>query len=213
MEDTTETRVPAAFSAMLAGLQAGMVGALWMLAWLGVSAAWQHRGFWNSENLFATVFYGGDAVRSDFGSKTLAGLALYLLLYSLLGGIFAVALRGRLRSGRLTLAGILFSLGWFYISFHVLWKSAMPLVYLMYPDRQTVVGHLIFGVCIGRFPAHFPGRARKPAAPDALESAPPDALESAPPDTLESPPPEDAVLPESSQSAGPGPLSGPPVAP
>jgi hypothetical protein len=197
MEDTTDARVPAAFSAMLAGLQAGMVGALWMLAWLGVSAAWQNRGFWISENLFATAFYGGDAVRSDFGVKTLPGLALYLLLYSLLGGIFALALRGQARSGRLTLAGILFSLGWFYISFHVLWKSAMPLVYLLYPDRPTVVGHLIFGACIGRFPAHYPGRTNKPVAPDALESAPPG----------------DAVQPEGPQSPGPDPLSGPPVAP
>jgi hypothetical protein len=197
MEDTTETRVPAAFSAMLAGLQAGMVGALWMLAWLGVIAAWQHRGFWNSENLFATAFYGGDAVRSDFGVRTLPGLALYLLLYSLLGGIFALALRGRHRSGRLTLAGILFSLVWFYISFHVIWKSVMPLVYLMYPDRPMVFGHLIFGACIGRFPAHYPGQTSKPAAPNPLEPEPP----------------EDAVPPESAQSADPAPLSEPPVAP
>ena len=196
MEDTTETRVPAVFSAMLAGLQAGMVGALWMLAWLGVSAAWQNRGFWNPENLVSTAFYGGDAVRRDFGLKTLPGLALYLLLYSLLGGIFALALRGRPRSGRLTLAGILFSLGWFYISFHLLWKSAMPLVYLLYPDRPTLVGHLIFGVCIGRFPSHYPGQI-KPAAPDLPEPAPA----------------EDAAEPESSQSAGPAPISGPPLAP
>jgi hypothetical protein len=201
MEDTTETRVPVAFSAMVAGLQAGMVGALWMLAWLGVSAAWQNRGFWSSENLFATAFYGGDSVRSDFGVKTLPGLALYLVLYSLLGGIFALALRGRPRSGRLMLAGILFSLGWFYVSFHLLWKSVMPLVYLLYPDRATVVGHLIFGVCIGRFPAHYPGQASKPAAPDPVEAQPPgEAVE---PDGE----------PESSPSAGSTPLSGPPVAP
>jgi hypothetical protein len=207
MEDTTETRVPAAFSAMLAGLQAGMVGALWMLAWLGVSAAWQNRGFWSSENLFATAFYGGDAVRSGFGVKTLPGLALYLVLYSLLGGIFALALRGRPRSGRLTLAGILFSLGWFYVSFHLLWKTAMPLVYLLYPDRPTVVGHLIFGVCIGRFPAHYPGQVSKPAAPDSVET----------PSPGETPPPVEAVEPdrepERSPSAGTTPLSGPPLAP
>src|SRR5580693_5267323 len=194
MDDTTEARVPAAFSTPLAGLQAGMLGALWMLAWLGVSSAWQNQGFWNSENLFATAFYGSDAVRSDFSVKTVPGLALYLLLYSLLGGLFALALRGRPRSGRLTLAGILFSLGWFYISFHVLWKSAMPLVYLLYPDRQTVVGHLIFGACIGRFPAHYPGQARKPAAPDPLESAPPE--DAGQPDGP----------PESSSSVGPTPL-------
>jgi hypothetical protein len=204
MEDTTETRVPAVWSATpavlsatLAGLQAGMVGALWMLAWLGISAAWQNRGFWNPENLFATMFYGSDAVRSDFGSKTLPGLALYLLLYSLLGGIFAVALRGRAASGRLMLFGIIFSLGWFYLSFHLIWKSAMPLVYLLSPERPTVVGHLIFGACIGRFPAHYPGRRRAPpSVGDALESAP-----------------EPAGQLENPDSAQPAPLSEPPIGP
>ena len=199
MDDTTEARVPAALSALLAGLQAGMLGALWMLAWLGISASWQNRGFWNSENLFATAFYGSDAVRSDFGAKTLPGLALYLLLYSLLGGIFALALRGRPRSGALMLAGVLFALGWYYISFHAIWKSAMPLVYLLYSDRPMVVGHLIYGLCLGRFPEHYPGRPRKPepAVPGAPEAAPLGA----------------AGEPEGSPSAGQAPFSGPPVAP
>jgi hypothetical protein len=198
MEDTTETRVPGAFSTLLAGLQAGMLGALWMLAWLGVSSAWQNQGFWNSENLFATAFYGSDAVRSDFGSKTLPGLALYLLLYSLLGGVFALALRDRVRPFRLMLAGIVFALGWFYLSFHLIWKSAMPLVYLLYSDRPVAVGHLIYGICVGRFPAHYPGRQRQldPAASALLES-----------------PPDAAGQPESSEADGRTPLNHPPSAP
>jgi hypothetical protein len=182
MEDTTETRVPAALSVTLAGLQAGMLGALWMLAWLGVSSAWQNRGFWNPENIFAAFFYGSDAVRDDFGSKTLAGLALYLLIYSLLGCVFALALRGRLSAGRLRLAGIAFALAWFYLSFHLIWKSVMPLAYLLSSDRPMVVAHLIFGLCIGRFPAHYPGPP--PAAailqPAALEPVPADSAEPAP---------------------------------
>ena len=182
MEDTTETRVPAVLSATLAGLQAGMVGALWMLAWLGISAAWRNQGFWNSENLFATMFYGSDAVRSDFSSKTLPGLALYLLLYSLLGGIFAVAMRGRPSSGRLVLIGIIFGLGWYYVSFHLLWKSVMPLVYLLSSDRPMVVGHLIYGACVGRFPVHYPGRRREapPTATETLQAEPPEVAEQAP---------------------------------
>jgi hypothetical protein len=188
MEDTTETRVPAAFSTLLAGLQAGMLGALWMLAWLGVSSAWQNRGFWNSENLFATAFYGSDAVRSDFGLKTLPGIALCLLIYSLLGGIFALAVGSRVRPFRLMLAGILFALGWFYLSFHLIWKSAMPLLYLLYSDRPMVVGHLIFGFCVGRFPAHYAGRPLQ-LAPAAI--APPEPA-----------PPDDAGQPESSPAGG-----------
>jgi hypothetical protein len=168
-----------------------------MLAWLGVSAVWQNQGFWNSENLFATLFYGSDALRSDFTSKTFSGLALFLLLYSTLGGIFALALRGRARSGRLVLLGIIFALGWFYLSFHLLWKSVMPLVYLLSPDRPTVVGHLIFGVCIGRFPAHDPGRRLAPAAAEMLESRPQEA----------------GVQPDHSESSEQTPLSEPPIAP
>jgi hypothetical protein len=169
MEDTTETRVPGAFSTLLAGLQAGMLGALWMLAWLGVSSAWQNLGFWNSENLFATAFYGSDAVRSDFSLKTLPGLALYLLLYSLLGGIFALVVHNRVRPFRLILGAILFSLAWFYLSFHLIWKSAMPLAYLLYSDRPMVVAHLIYGICVGRYPAHYPGRPRQLDASDSQE--------------------------------------------
>jgi hypothetical protein len=198
MEDTTDTRVPAALSAMLAGLQAGMLGALWMLAWLGVGSAWQNRGFWNSENLFATAFYGSDAVRSDFGLKTIPGLALYLLLYSLLGGVFAMAVRNRVRQFHPMLAGIVFALSWFYLSFHLIWKSAMPLVYLLYSERPMVVGHLIYGACIGRFPAHYPGRRRQ-LDPGALE-------------TLESPPDAGGQL-ETSQTGVQTPLGDPPGAP
>jgi len=195
MEDTTEARVPGALSALLAGLQAGMLGALWMLAWLGVSSAWQNRGFWNPENLFATAFYGGDAVRSDFVVKTLPGLALYLLVYSLLGGIFALALRARVESGRLMLLGLAYSLGWFFLSFHALWKSALPLVYLLYPDRPMLIGHLIYGVCIGRFPAHYPWRVRR-----------------LPPPAPEAPQPQPASPAEVAPDPGPAPFDGPPVA-
>jgi hypothetical protein len=199
MEDTTETRVPAVLSATLAGLQAGMVGALWMLAWLGVSAAWKGQGFWNSENLFATLFYGSDAVRSDFSWKSIAGLALYLLLYSLLGGIFAFVLRGAARSGRLVLMGIIFALGWFYLSFHLIWKSVMPLAYLLSSERPTMIGHLIYGVCIGRFPAHDP--AQRPAVAPAA------------PETPESGPQETTASPEHSEPAEQTPINEPPVGP
>jgi len=198
MEDTTETRVPGAFSTLLAGLQAGMLGAIWMLAWLGVSSSWQNQGFWNSENLFATAFYGSDALRSDFGLKTLPGLALYLLLYSVLGGVFALALRNRFPPFRLMLAGILFALGWFYLSFHLIWKSAMPLVYLLYSDRPMVVGHLLYGICVGRFPAHDPGRPRQlPAAAEPLGSEAHAAT----------------GQPEASQTGSPTSFSDPPVTP
>jgi hypothetical protein len=176
-EGPSETAPGSALWAALAGLQAAMLGVLWMLAWLGIDSSWDRRGFWYEENLFSSFFYGGDAIRSSFGVKTMPGLALYLLVYGILGCIFALALRNRVRPLRLLIAGLIFALGWFYLSFHVLWKSAMPLVYLLYADRPMVVAHLIFGVCLARFPAYFP-MPQVAAATAAPDPAPPVESES-----------------------------------
>lgn len=163
-----KARTPGAQSAALAGLQAGMMGALCMLAWLGIDSSLSRRGFWNDENLFATFFFGDDAIRAGFGVKTLPGLALYLIVYSVLGCIFALAIRNRLHPLRTMLAAVIFALGWFYLSFHILWKSMMPLVYLLYADRPMMVGHLIYGFCLSRFPGFLPGvKTRRETAPPA----------------------------------------------
>src|SRR5947209_366470 len=100
MDANTVTRPAGTLQASMAGLQAGMVGVLWMLAWLGVSDAWQRRSFWTAENLFASAFYGESAIRRGFAFSTLSGLALYLILYSLLGAAFAAAVRTQLPPGR-----------------------------------------------------------------------------------------------------------------
>jgi hypothetical protein len=102
MEDATAPPRATAFAAFLAGLQSGMLGVLWMLAWLGLSAAWQQRSFWTAENLMASVFYGANAIRRGFASETLAGTAVYLALYSLLGAFLAMAVRDRCRARGLT---------------------------------------------------------------------------------------------------------------
>ena len=156
MDATTETRNSGTLIAFLAGLQGGMVGVLWMLGWLGISAKWQQRGFWSAENLLASAFYGETAIRSGFAFSTLSGLAFYLLLYSLLGAFFAAAIRDQFSPGRTLLLGIAFALGWYYLSFHLLWKSLLPLVALLHPERATVLGHLVYGTFLGRFPAHLP---------------------------------------------------------
>ena len=90
MNASTAHRPANPLAVFLAGLQAGMIAICWMLAWLGLSAMGQRRSFWTAENLMATVFHGDAAIRRGFGSTTLSGLALYLLIYSLLGAVFAV---------------------------------------------------------------------------------------------------------------------------
>lgn len=134
-----------------------------MLAWLGVSANWQRRSFWTAENLFATAFYGDAAIRDGFGFSTLSGLALYLLIYSLLGAAFAAVLRERWSQSRTLLCGVLFAVAWYYATFFWLWRQLLPLVWLLHVERATLIGHLLYGTFLGRYPAHL----RKPAKPAA----------------------------------------------
>src|ERR1017187_9120285 len=110
-------------SLFLAGLQAGMIGIGWMLAWLGLSAMGQGRTFWTAENLMASVFHGDAAIRRGFAFSTLSGLALYLLIYSLLGAGFALSVRNRFTSLGTALLGVLFSVGWFFLWFCALRRA------------------------------------------------------------------------------------------
>jgi hypothetical protein len=164
MVAATQRRFAKSLSAFLAGLQAGMVGVWWMLAWMGASAVWQRRSFWTPENLMASVFYGNAAIRPGFAASTVSGLALYVLLYSLLGAGFAMAVGGRLGRPRLALAGMVFALCWYYVAFHLLAKAVSPLIVLLDAERTTILGHAIYGVLLARFPVYLARASVEPAA-------------------------------------------------
>jgi hypothetical protein len=160
-------------AAALAGLQAGMLGTFAMLFWMGVSAVWQRRTFWTSANLLATTFYGSRAVHNGFSSSTVSGLALYLLLYSTLGFVFGAVAGERGPSPRLVLAGIVTGLAWYYLSFHFLWGAASPLIPLLHAVAPTFLGHLVYGVGIGRYPHFLPRPAPAPElAPEPAAASP-----------------------------------------
>jgi len=167
MDAATESRRASPLSAVSAGLQAGMLGAFWMLLWLGVSAVWQRRSFWTAENLMASAFYGEGAIRTGFATRTLSGLALYLVLYSLLGALLAVVVSDRMPRLRVFLVSLLFALIWYYLSFRLLWRSVMPLVSLLHSPQTTSVGHLIYGAVLGRYPVYLP---QPPAPPAPVEA-------------------------------------------
>jgi hypothetical protein len=152
-----------------------MIGICWMLAWLGLSAMGQRRSFWTAENLMASVFHGDAAIRRGFGFSTLSGIALYLLIYSLLGAGFALSVRNRFTSLGTVLLGLLFSLGWYWLWFRALGRTAMPLVWLLHPENTTVFGHVIFGASIARFPAYLPKPDQPAAATPGEESPVPQA--------------------------------------
>lgn len=173
MDTAMENRPGAAIGVLLAGLQAGTVGTLWMLAWMGLSASWKHLSFWTFENLLATSFYGNGALEPGFGTHTVSGMALAIAIYTALGAAFAVAAgRRRMSRLRLLLLGMLFGVCWYYLSFRLLWKGVVPLVAMLHPVQPTLVGHLIYGAAIGRFPAYMRQAGQAAPAGTAGEPAP-----------------------------------------
>jgi hypothetical protein len=166
MDDATQSRSASTAFIFLAGLQAGMIGVSGMLAWLGASALWQHRGFWTSENLVASVFYGEAAIRTGFAFSTVSGLAVFLIVYSLLGAVFATAVRDRLTGWGSLLVAIVCAVGWYYLCFQTIGKTAMPLVTLLHSERPTLFGHVIFGCLLARFHWYLPAEDQA-GQPDA----------------------------------------------
>jgi hypothetical protein len=143
------------FDALLAGLQSGMFGALMMLGWLALASVYYRRSLWTIPNLLASTFHGEAALRPDFAQTTFSGIALHLLIYATLGALFGILVRDRTTRLRSALLGVIWAMGWYYLSFGALWKSVNPLVPLYVPDRPMLVGHLIYGGLLGRVPLYL----------------------------------------------------------
>jgi hypothetical protein len=177
MGDARDQRATDPLSALLGGLQAGMAATLWMLAWLGLAAAWRQSSFWTAENLWATTFHGAGAIHRGFSTDTLSGLALYFLVYSTLGALFAFVTPARLPRLRMILIGVVVAVGWYYFSFHAIWRAVSPLITLLHAERPTLLGHVIYGAALAQFPRFLPVIpvpvvVQSVATPAAVESQP-----------------------------------------
>ena len=163
----------------LAGIQAGVGGALVLLGYLALDSAWHRRSIWLVPNLLASTFYGESAYQPRFGARTSSGLALLLVLYGVLGAVFGLVVRDQGSRLRMTLLGLIFGTGWFFLSFDVLWKYVNPMMRLYSPDRAMLVGHLLYGGLLGRrfsFYLRSMSAAEGPAEPPTLPGpAPPES--------------------------------------
>jgi hypothetical protein len=164
---------PRSIAALLAGLQAGTLGSLWMLVWMGLTAVWQRRSFWAPENLIANAFHPTGEIPADFQWGTFSGLALYVFIYGGLGAVFAFLIgRHAVRQARITLAAVVVALAWYYLSFHLLWRAVAPAIALLNPERATVIGHVFYGLILGRFTAYLPRQTQGSEAATAQEAQP-----------------------------------------
>jgi hypothetical protein len=148
----TEVRPTHPIARWLAGLARGVTGVGWMMAWLGISAVWRGRSFWTAENLMAGAFYSGTAWRDDFAYPTLAGLAVYIVIYGALGAGFAAATGGRIGSHRVRLLALALALAWYLVAYRLIYRHALPLLAFEYAETPTLIAHFIFGLWLGRYP-------------------------------------------------------------
>jgi hypothetical protein len=136
----------------LGGLETGVSGALAMLAWLAVASIWYRRTVWWIPNLFASAFYGGPAILYRFTKYTAAGIALDVFVYGALGCGFGLVWRAERGGARLLWTGMAVGLAAWYLLFRVVWSGVSPTAHLYTPDRQILIGNIIYGLMLTRFP-------------------------------------------------------------
>jgi hypothetical protein len=138
---------------VLAGLQAGILGALLMVGWLMLGSLWKRRSIWIVPNLFATTFYGAGVYRNHFLRASWSGVALIFAIYGVGGVLWGILWRDE-RRPLASLYGAVTGLLVYYVFFHLIWKSANPLISLYAPDRQLEFAHLLWGLAVARSPLY-----------------------------------------------------------
>jgi hypothetical protein len=149
----------------LAGLQAGVLGALFMLAWIMIGSVFDRRSIWVVPNLFASTFYGADAYRNEFLHSSWAGVAVFIAIYGALGILWGCMWRDESRP-RLTLYGALFGIVVYYALFHFVWRRANGLIVLYAPVRTIALAHVLWGMILAKSPKYarrIGDFSRKPA--------------------------------------------------
>jgi hypothetical protein len=137
----------------LAGIHAGVLGALAIIACLMIGSVWDHRSVWSFPNLLATTFFGSDAYVNKFAHTTWTGLALIVATYGFLGMLWGVVCGDKRRSG-LALFGAITGILVYFVLYNFVWKHVNPLVTLYGPNRQLQVGHLLWGLILARSPKY-----------------------------------------------------------
>jgi hypothetical protein len=153
----------------LAGLEAGVAGALFMIVWSMLGSLWSRRSIWMIPNLYATAFYGSRVYVNQFTRGSWSGVALMVLICGI-GGMFWGAIWRDARRPFLTLFGAVAGLSAYYLLFNVLLRSTNPLIPLYAPEPQMQIGYLLWGIALSRSPLYSRRIARAMSPADSQEA-------------------------------------------
>lgn len=183
---------------LLAGIDTGLAGAIVVVGWF-MFHSWLTGEFWWAKlNVAGAIFYGSPVYTMGFGRASLAGAALLLVIYSLLGGLFGLLARpgGFTRN---LLLGMLVAMTWHAFSQRYFWRRLDSFGPAYYPVLSTLPAHLIFGLSLSRFANRF----QRLAVAFGDSSWAPALLQSL------QPPPEETVEQEDVHPLSSGPLEPP----
>ena len=144
---------PGVLACVFAGLEAGIMGVIWMFGCFFVASYWDSSGLWSVPNLFATVFYGDYAYEGDFRRSTWAGIALIVVIYGLIGLLWGCFWREN-RKPLMTFYGAIVGLAVYFLFFSLIWPHLNPLLPLYAPVRQLEVAHILWGMALAKSPAY-----------------------------------------------------------
>ena len=137
----------------LAGLQAGVLGALLLFVCVMIGSLWHGRSIWVVPNLFSTTFFGSGAYRNQLLKTSWAGVAITVAIYGLLGMVWGCIWRDE-RKRWLSLYGAIAGLAVYFIFYDFLWRHVNPIVTLYAPDRELEAGHVLWGLVLARSPLY-----------------------------------------------------------
>jgi hypothetical protein len=151
---------------LLAGLEAGTLGAVYMMIWFMAGSGLVRRSIWDIPNLFATTFYGPVAYQEQYLRSSWSGVALIVLICGLGGVLWGLVWRDD-HQPFLTLFGAIAGLAVYFIFFDYIWKHVNPLLPLYGPLRQLQIGYVVWGMALARSPRF--SRALAGASQEAVE--------------------------------------------
>lgn len=140
---------------VLAGVHAGVLGAVGMLLWLTLSAPLRQQPWWAFPNLMASGFFGPAIFRLGFGLASWSGMALLLLMAGALGAAFALLVPASVSQFRFTLLAVAAGLAWYYATASPAVNHWAPLVPLYTPKPLLYGAHLIYGCSLAMERRHY----------------------------------------------------------
>lgn len=135
----------------LAGLQAGIVGVVWMFLCFFVGAVWTGGGLWSVPNLFATLFHGEYAYQNEFFKSTWAGVALLVVIYGSIGALWGCVWRAR-RRPLFAFTGAILGLAVYFLFFDFIWPRVNPIISDYAPLREVELAHILWGMALAKSP-------------------------------------------------------------